>query len=86
MSEYIFHTYLNLWTLMTFAFTIQKPRGNKSIYIYFYMVSDFYLNLLFLIFNRTGVGGAVLQLDGVGPIENRPSTNKLHHFVQKKGG
>ena len=26
----------------------------------------------------------LLKLDGVGPIDNRPSTDKLHHFVQKK--
>ena len=26
----------------------------------------------------------VLQkLDGVGPVDNRPFTDKLHHFVQK---
>ena len=24
------------------------------------------------------------KLDGVGPVDNRPSTNKLHHFVRKK--
>ena len=24
------------------------------------------------------------QLDGVGPVDNRPSTNNLHHFVKKK--
>ena len=24
------------------------------------------------------------NLDGVGPLDNRPSTNKLLHFVQKK--
>ena len=24
------------------------------------------------------------KLDGVGPADNRPSTDKLHHFVQKK--
>ena len=24
------------------------------------------------------------KLDGVGPVDNRPSTDKLHHFVQKK--
>ena len=28
--------------------------------------------------------GCVSKLDGVGPVDNRPSTNKLHHFVQKK--
>ena len=26
----------------------------------------------------------ILKLDGVGPVDNRPSTDKLHHFVQKK--
>ena len=24
------------------------------------------------------------KLDGVGPVDNRPSTDKLHRFVQKK--
>ena len=24
------------------------------------------------------------KLDGVGPVNNRPSTDKLHHFVRKK--
>ena len=23
------------------------------------------------------------KLDGVGPVDNRPSTDKFHHFVQK---
>ena len=33
-----------------------------------------------------GVFGRVLliKLDGVGPVDNRPSTDKLHHFVRKK--
>ena len=26
----------------------------------------------------------VNKLDGVGPVDNRPSTDKLHHFVRKK--
>ena len=26
----------------------------------------------------------VEKLDGVGPVDNRPSADKLHHFVQKK--
>ena len=26
----------------------------------------------------------VNKLDGVGPVDNRPSTHKLHHFVKKK--
>ena len=25
-----------------------------------------------------------MKLDGVGPVDNRPSSDKLHHFVQKK--
>jgi hypothetical protein len=29
-------------------------------------------------------GGMLKKLDGVGPVDNRPSTDKLHHFVQKK--
>ena len=24
------------------------------------------------------------KLDGIGPVDNRPSTDKLHHFVKKK--
>ena len=30
------------------------------------------------------VSVSAVYLDGVGPIDNRPSTNKLHHFVNKK--
>ena len=26
----------------------------------------------------------LLKLDGVGPVVNRPSTDKLHHFARKK--
>ena len=26
----------------------------------------------------------ISKLDGVGPVDNRPSTNKLHQIVQKK--
>ena len=25
-----------------------------------------------------------ITLDGVGPVDNRPSVDKLHHFVQRK--
>ena len=25
----------------------------------------------------------ILKIDRVGPVDNRPSTNKLHHFVKK---
>ena len=24
----------------------------------------------------------IIKLDGVGPVDNRPSTDKLHHFVR----
>ena len=37
-----------------------------------------------IIFDRPGGAGALLQLDGVGPVDNRPFTNKLQHFVNKK--
>ena len=30
------------------------------------------------------ISGTFLKLDEVGPVDNRPSTDKLHHFVQKK--
>ena len=41
-------------------------------------------------FSKSGVGHYKL-LDGVGPVDNRPSTDELHHFVkkekeEKKGG
>ena len=26
----------------------------------------------------------VIKLDGVGPVDNRHSTDKLHHFVERK--
>ena len=26
----------------------------------------------------------ILKLDGVGPVDKRPSTDELHHFVRKK--
>ena len=26
----------------------------------------------------------IFKLDGVGPVDNRPSPAKLHHFVRKK--
>ena len=43
-----------------------------------------------LIYHTKGLPGqvkilySVRKLDGVGPVDNRPSTDKLHHFVQKK--
>ena len=27
---------------------------------------------------------SLVKLDEVGPVDNRPSTNKHHHFVRKK--
>ena len=38
----------------------------------------FILNLVFC------QPGFRIKLDGVGPVDKRPSTNKLHHFVLKK--
>ena len=28
--------------------------------------------------------GLIFKLDGVGPVDNKPSTKKLHHFVKKQ--
>ena len=28
--------------------------------------------------------GNMYKLDGVGPVDNRPSTDMLYHFVKKK--
>ena len=33
---------------------------------------------------QTGIMKKKAKLDGVGPVDNRPSTNKHHNFVQKK--
>ena len=33
---------------------------------------------------QLGYTGSINKLDGVGPVDNRPSTDKLHHFVCKK--
>ena len=31
-----------------------------------------------------GSGEVAIKLDGVGPVDNRPSTDKIYHFVRKK--
>ena len=33
---------------------------------------------------QSGIKHFEEKLDGVGPVDNRPSTDKLHHFLQKK--
>ena len=33
---------------------------------------------------RVDVNTFIWKLDGVGPVDNRPSSDKLHHFVRKK--
>ena len=33
---------------------------------------------------RQLIGDSFGKLNGVGPVDNRPFTDKLHHFVQKK--
>ena len=34
--------------------------------------------------NRPNEIRVYVKLEGVGPVDNRPSTNKLHQFVQEK--
>ena len=36
------------------------------------------------VYNQTSKCQTKYKLDGVGPVDNRPSTNKLHHFVKKR--
>ena len=31
-----------------------------------------------------GFSAVAFKLNGVDPVDNRPSTDKLHHFVQKE--
>ena len=33
---------------------------------------------------KSGKACFLKKLDGVGPVDKRPSTNKLHHIVKKK--
>ena len=40
--------------------------------------------LLFLNLGGKAKGPKDVKLDGVGPVDNRPSTDKLHHIVKKK--
>ena len=42
------------------------------------------LNLLTCVNRSTNIKDKKKKLDGLEPIDNRPSTNKLQHFVQKK--
>ena len=40
---------------------------------------------IYNLYLHSWIGGQhTLKLDGVGPVDNRPPTNKLHNFVQKK--
>ena len=34
--------------------------------------------------NRLTLFGTIIKLDGSGPVDNRPSTNQLLHFVQQE--
>ena len=54
-------------------------RGSKNLVRYSWYVVVEWLP-------RSGPKGShhVRKLDGVGPVDNRPSTDKLHHFVRRK--
>ena len=45
--------------------------------------SEIYSYSLYIFNIRIRYSLILWKLDGVGPVKNRPSTNKLHHFVQK---
>ena len=63
------------YKMLTFVFflIIYISYWRKKIYVscVYHMFQNKYLCMLY-------------KLDGVGPLDNGPSTNKLHHFVQKK--
>ena len=46
------------------------------------LASEFFFNLYSWFMAHDG--GEELKGDGVGPVDSRPSTDKLHHFVKKK--
>ena len=49
-------------------------------------VTDFIISYIFFFihFNYFTCWMFSTKLDGVGPVDNTPSTDKLHHFVKKK--
>ena len=42
------------------------------------------MRFFFLFVKASYVSNDLVKLDEVGPVDNRPSTNRLHHFVRKK--
>ena len=68
IQKYIYHFY-------------SKPFYKKIIVMIFLVLIEkypFFLDLLFYsVLNSR-------KLDGVGPVDNRPSTDKLHHCVKNK--
>ena len=40
--------------------------------------------MLWYIYGIYMVNPTKTKLDGVGPVDNRPSTDQLHHFAKKK--
>ena len=45
--------------------------------------SNTFSNYFLKFTNIQNVQVSVTKLDGVGPVDNRPSTDKLHHFKKK---
>ena len=55
--------------------------NHEYVYVYEYNEVSF-LFFPYGLKSGGGKGGLIrCKLDGVGPIDNRPSTNKLHHFT-----
>ena len=62
---------------------VEKEEKQKN--KYFFLIIHITKVLNFLreqSFERTSL--IYKKLDGVGPVDNRPSPNKLHHFVKNK--
>ena len=47
------------------------------------LVGDIFWQTIMCLNNITTIIIMEKKLDGVGPVVNGPSTNKLHHFVNK---
>ena len=78
-----YHNFITAEQLCLFIGEIGKSQLLLYTYISFKKI---YINC-FIVFGSLvwkGILISYLDLDGVGPVDNIPSTNKLHHFVQKK--
>ena len=56
--------------------------GNVIYYLFYYTFFSILFHIVWKHFHKINLFED--KLDVVGTVDNRPSTNKLHHFIQKK--